>query len=98
MEDILSTGGVPEEKLTTAEQLDLAEKAQAMLLRTYIKRLKEGTISGTELGNLQRLLATNGWSLDPSQLPQELSGMLTTKLDPSVLDDDDVIPFQRKLA
>jgi hypothetical protein len=81
--------------LATEAQIDLAKQLQAGLLRTYLVRIKQGTISGTELANVQRLLHANGWSLDPKQIPQELKDMLTSHVDPNELDED-VLPIRRK--
>lgn len=89
-------------KLTKNEQLDLAERLQAMLLRSYLKRLQEGSLSDTGMASLQRLLSQNGWSLDPAQLPQELRHMLTSEVSPEELDEEDleagVIPMARYTA
>jgi hypothetical protein len=87
---IIEAGKLPQEA-----QLELAEQLQAMLLRTYHTRLKAGTISDTGLAALQRLLQQNGWSLDPAQLPKGLRDMITSKVDPTELDDD-VLPFRKQ--
>ena len=41
-------------------QIDMAEKLQAMTLRTYLRRLKNGTISDNGLYTLVRLLVSQG--------------------------------------
>lgn len=70
-------------------QIDLSQQLQDMLLRAYKDRLEAGTISDTGLGQLQKLLMSNGWSLDPAQIKRELGEQLTSRVDPEELDDED---------
>ncbi len=84
-----------ETTLEIPDQISMTEKLQAGLLRTYLRRIQNGTISDTGLANVQRLLQANGWSLDPKQLPQDLKDLLTTAVDPNELDAD-VLPIRRK--
>ena len=85
-----------ERPMTLEEQVETSKDLQTLLLLTYVRRLKAGTLSDTGLAALQRLLHANGWSLDPAQLPKELSDMLTSKVDPAELDDEGVLPLRRK--
>lgn len=81
--------------LTHEEQVNLATKLQTLLLRTYEIRLEAGSLSDTGLSSLQRLLAANGWSLDPARLPKGLADLLTSQVDPKELDDEGVFPIRR---
>lgn len=90
----------PEQKARIERQVDLAERLQDLLLREYEARLSSGDISDTGMANLQKLLMHNGWSIDPSKLPQGLAGVLTTAVDLELLDadDEDVIDLQSRLS
>lgn len=86
-----------ERNLDKLEQVSKAEKLQTLLLLTYERRLERGTLSDTGLAALQRLLDANGWSLDPSRLPQTLKDKLTSKVSAEDLDDlDGILPMRRK--
>lgn len=88
----------PKKTLAKDEQLTLTEKLQGWLLQEYESRLESGDISDTGLSSLQKLLMQNGWSLDPSRIPQGLRDKLTSKVDPTGFDDDDsdgVLPFRK---
>lgn len=54
------------------QQVERAQRLQDLLLAHYESRLSDGSISGTEVASLQRLLLTGGWTLDPDQLPKDL--------------------------
>jgi hypothetical protein len=58
------------------QQTEIATRLQLKLLELYEKKLDDMTISDTGMGNLQRLLSHNGWSLDPAALPEKLRGKL----------------------
>ena len=81
-------------------QLAIAQRLQDLLLAEYEKRLTEGTITDTGMANLQRLLQTNGWSLDETTLPQHLKDKLTKRVDPTTIteDDPDVIDFYKAVG
>jgi hypothetical protein len=87
--EIVYEGVDVETKLDQKSQIAIADRLQAALLRTYELRLKKGTITGTELAALQRLLQANGWALDPAKVPEGLKEKLTSKIDPKDFDDDD---------
>lgn len=76
-------------------QIEITERLQMKLLDRFEKALDEGTITSTDMATLTRLLSQNGWSLDPSKLPQNLRALLTSHVDPEELDDEQVIPITR---
>jgi hypothetical protein len=83
-------------KEANKEQTEIAERLQLKLLQLYEAKLNDGSITDTGMGNLQRLLSHNGWSLDPAALPEGLKGKLLSKdipIDESELPD--VLPFRR---
>jgi hypothetical protein len=86
--------------MTKEDQISLAEQLQAMVLRTFSTRLEHNTISDTGLATLVRMLAANGWSIDPRSVPKNLADKLTTKVDPAELDADldNVYPIHRRHA
>lgn len=80
-------------------QIDLAERLQNMLLEDFERLLESSEMTPTDRATLARLLSQNGWSLDPSRLPQGIKDKLTDAIDPENLDDEvDVIPIDRKTA
>jgi hypothetical protein len=58
----------------------------------------DGSATSTDFATLARVLAANGWTLDPKQLPQELRDKLTSKVSPEELEYDGILPIQRKQA
>jgi hypothetical protein len=83
-------------KEASKEQTEIAERLQLALLRLYEAKINDGSISDTGMGNLQRLLTHNGWTLDPAALPEKLRGRLLAgniPIDESELPD--VLPFRR---
>ena len=80
--------------LPKTEQVALAEKLQAAVLRTFERRLKNGTLSDSGIATLVRLLMQNGWTIDPSQLSKGLRSVLTENVSPDELDD--VLPFRKQ--
>lgn len=83
---------------TKKDQISLAERLQVALLEDFEKLLNEGRISPTDRATLARLLMQNGWSIDPTRLPQGLADKLTGKYDPKeiVEEDPDVLPMRRQ--
>jgi hypothetical protein len=63
-------------KLNNAEQISLAEVLQAKWLKQMDKMFDAGTITSTDMATLARVLLANGWSLDPSKLPEKLRNKL----------------------
>lgn len=83
-------------KAANKEHIEIAERCQLALLRLYETKLNDGTISDTGMGNLQRLLYNNGWSLDPSALSEDLRGKLTDGLPVDMEELPDVLPMRRR--
>lgn len=83
--------------MTKEKQISLAEQLQAMTLRLLADRVENRTISDTGLATIIRLLVSQGWSLDPATVKQNLKDMLTTTVDPKELDEelDNVFPLRR---
>ena len=79
------------------EQVDKAEQLQELLLDDLIRLFKEGEATSTDRATLARLLKDNGWSVDPSMVPQELRDKLTSKIAPGDDIDDDVVPISRAM-
>jgi hypothetical protein len=63
-------------KLNNDEQVSLAEVLQAKWLKQMDKMFDAGTITSTDMATLARVLLANGWSLDPSKLPEKLRNKL----------------------
>jgi hypothetical protein len=74
---------------TKRKQIELAEKLQLMLLQDFNEQLTNKTLTPTDRATLARLLMQNGWSIDPALLPKGLRGVLTDKVDASVISEDD---------
>ena len=72
------------------EHLEIAERLQLALLKYFETKLADNSLTDTGAATLARLLMQNGWSLDPSQMPEGLRGKLTANVDPSELDEDDM--------
>lgn len=71
------------------EQVEKATELQDLILDDFIAMAKAGTLTSTDRATIVRLLAANGWSLDPNQLPQHLKDKLTSSIDPCELDEDE---------
>lgn len=81
------------------KQLDIAERLQTLLLEDFENRIKtEAGLTPTDRATLARLLMSNGWSLDPAQVPQGIMDKLSTRTNPTDLSDEDadVLPMRRK--
>jgi hypothetical protein len=59
------------------EQIDVATRLQVKWLKRMETMIDEGTITSTDMATLARFLLANGWTLDPSRLPQGLRDKLT---------------------
>jgi hypothetical protein len=75
------------EKLTNQEQIDIAERLQGKWLLHMERLLDSGTITSTDLATLGRLLMANGWSLDPSKLPEGLRNKLIDEIGADAFDE-----------
>ena len=78
-------------------QVDKAEQLQELLLNDLKKLFKQGETTTPDRATLARLLKDNGWSVDPSMVPQELKEKLTSKIAPGDDIDDDVVPISRAM-
>jgi hypothetical protein len=79
------------------EQVAIAERLQLKWLTRMEKLLDEGDITSTDMATLVRFLTHNGWTLDPTRLPQGLRDKLTSGMKPEDFENDgDVIPLRRK--
>lgn len=77
------------------KQQAIAERLQLKWLERMEVMLDEGTISATDMATLRKFLADNGWTVDPSRLPQGLRDKLTQNIDPEDFDDDEqVLPMR----
>ena len=78
-------------------QVDKAAYLQELLLDDLIVLFESGDATSTDRATLARLLKDNGWSVDPSMVPQELMEKLTSKIAPGDDIDDDVVPISRAM-
>jgi hypothetical protein len=87
----------PTKLLNKEEQIQVAEELQTLILKDFVKILKDNTASATDRATIIRLLRENGWTLDPALLPKNLRDKLTSKV--SFDDDlsDDEVAEQRRL-
>jgi hypothetical protein len=74
-----------EQKDNAQEQLEIAERLQLKLLQRFEALIDQGEMSSTDAATLTRLLAANGWNLDPKKIPQRLRDKLTKVVE---FDDD----------
>lgn len=70
-----------------AKQKEIVERLQTKWLQRMETLLDAGEITSTDMATLYRFLSDNGWSLDPSKLPQGLREKLTDKV--SFKEDDE---------
>ncbi len=59
------------------EQLQQAEQLQKLLLNSFINLFTMHGETAADRATLAKLLKENGWSLDPSRVPQTLKDKLT---------------------
>lgn len=64
----------------TAEQADKVIELQDLLLDDFIRLAKDKLLTSTDRAVLYRMLRDNGWSLDPSKLPQKVRDLLTRQV------------------
>jgi hypothetical protein len=57
-------------------QQEIVERLQLLWLQRMETLLIAGELSSTDAATLYRFMSDNGWSLDPSKLPQELKDKL----------------------
>lgn len=73
------------DKLT---QVEIAERLQVKWLERMERMLDDNSVTSTDMATLSRVLLANGWTLDPTKLPQSLRDKLTEKVDPEDLGDE----------
>lgn len=64
-------------------QIELAERLQEQLLHRFETLIQEENDTPTDRATLARLLSQNGWSLDPSSLPQSLKDKVSKSVSPT---------------
>ncbi len=57
-------------------QVEQGQRLQKLLLDEFERMLTEGTMNPTDRSTLVRFLKDNGWTIDPSMLPDSLKGMV----------------------
>jgi hypothetical protein len=62
--------------MTQEEQVDVAERLQGKWLIHMERLLDNGTITSTDMATLCRWLMANGWSLDPTKMPQKIRNLV----------------------
>ena len=62
-------------------QVEIAERLQMKLLQRLEYLLDEGEITSTDMATLARLLMSNGWSIDPTKMPQGIKDKITKVID-----------------
>lgn len=68
----------PNERLN--EQIEKAEKLQDLLLEDLIRVAEAKELSSADRVLIYRMLRENGWSLDPSKLPQKAKDLLAKQV------------------
>lgn len=80
------------------QQVEIAERLQLKWLTRMETLLDSGSITSTDMATLVRFLTHNGWTLDPTRLPQGLRDKLTSGMKPEDFEDSgDVLPFRRQV-
>lgn len=69
-----------EEQSRQQEQRIIVLRLQLLWLTRMETLFTEEKITSTDMATLYRFLADNGWSLDPSKLPQKLAEKLTDRV------------------
>lgn len=62
----------------TEAQIKQLEILQDLILQDLIDAIKNNTATATDRATIIRLLQSNGWTLDPAQLPSDLKSKLTS--------------------
>jgi hypothetical protein len=75
----------------TNKQREIVERLQLKWLERMEQLLDDGELSSTDAATLYRFMSDNGWSLDPSKLPQSLKDKLTDKVE---FDEEDEFGLQ----
>jgi hypothetical protein len=80
------------------EQVEIGRRLQTRLLEYFEGKLDDKTISPTDVSTLTRLLKDNGWSLDPSQLPDAIRGLVKLDKHDEKLEGDRVLDIAEARA
>ena len=62
------------------QHASIAQELQDLVLETFRMKLRDGALTSTDLKTLVDLLRANGWSFDPTLLPQELKDKITKRV------------------
>lgn len=74
-------------------QIQIAARLQRKVLENLERKLDQDLITPPEMATLVKLLAQNGWVLDPAMIPKGLRSKITDMVDPNeFLDDDPDLP------
>jgi hypothetical protein len=73
------------------EQIIVTERLQLILLKDFERIFADGTATPTDRATLARLLGANGWSLDPSELPEGLRDKVVLGAHDEELEDTKII-------
>jgi hypothetical protein len=68
-----------DKKAKQQAQIVKVEQLQDLLLDDWIDAIKNNRASATDRATIARFLVQQGWSVDPSQIPQELKDVLTSR-------------------
>lgn len=63
-------------------QIEIADELKILWLEEMRERIKSGDATSTDLATVARVLEHNGWTLDPADLPSDLSEHITREVDP----------------
>lgn len=86
-----------DDKSIQDQQVQIAERLQLKWLQRMETLLDAGEITSTDMATLVRFLMANGWTLDPTRLPEKLRNKLTTGVSPLDFENDgDVIPMRKQ--
>lgn len=64
-----------------SDQIHLAQELQMSLLKDFKRMLEDGSATAADRATLRKLLADNGWSLDPSNLKRSLKDTVDAAMD-----------------
>jgi hypothetical protein len=76
------------------QQMKLMERLKIALLEDFMRLYEEGKLSPTDRRTIFQMLKENGWTLDPSRIPQSLVDSIKDKYklpDPKLPEDEDPI-------
>lgn len=77
------------DSVTQKEHVDKTERLLGFWLDRMEELFKSKEITSSDLATLERFFRSNGWSVDPAKLPQELRNKITEGIDPAAFDEDD---------